>query len=203
MAKRDKEETRKKILEAAIDVFSDKGYNGALVDDITKRSDTSKGAFYFHFPSKKSIFKALLGTLVDRIVAEVEKAVEEESGAASKIGAALETVLQIFSRHEKATRLLFLEATGLGKAFDREVFEAHQKFAAVIAKHLQNAVADGSIAPLDTNLTSYAWLGAIHEVMLMNLLNPQSPPLSELAKPLHQLLMSALTTNDKQSHVAG
>ncbi len=193
MAKRDKEGTKQRILDAAIDVFSDKGYNGALVDDITKLSDTSKGAFYFHFPSKKSIFKALLGTLVERIVAEVDKAIEDKAGAELKIEAALETVLQIFSRHEKATRLLFLEATGLGKTFDREVFDAHQKFATVIAGHLQSAIDDGSIAPLDVNLTAYAWLGAIHEVMLMSFLNPQSPPLGELTKPLKTLLMSALT----------
>ncbi len=191
--KRDKEVTKQRILDAAIDVFSDKGYNGALVDDITKLSDTSKGAFYFHFPSKKSIFKALLKTLVDHIVADVESAVEDKTGADLKIEAALETVLQIFSRHEKATRLLFLEATGLGKAFDKEVFEAHQHFATLIAKHLQSAIDDGSIAPLDVTLTAYAWLGAIHEVMLMSFLSPQSPPLADLVKPLKTLLMSALT----------
>ena len=192
MAKRDKQETRQRILEAAIEVFSDKGYNGALIDDITKRSDTSKGAFYFHFPSKKSIFKALLSTLVEHIVADVGKAIEDKAGAELKIEAALDTVLQIFSRHEKATRLLFLEATGLGKAFDREVFEAHQQFATVIAGHLQAAIDDGSIAPLDVQLTAYAWLGAIHEVMLMSFLHPNSPPLAELTKPLKTLLMSAL-----------
>ncbi len=193
MAKRNKEVTRQRILDAAIDVFSDKGYNGALVDDITKRSDTSKGAFYFHFPSKKSIFKALLGTLVERIVAEVDKAVEENNGAELKIEAALETVLSIFSKHEKATRLLFLEATGLGKVFDEEVFAAHQKFAAVISGYLQSAIDDGSIAPLDTQLTAFAWLGAIHEVMLMNFLSPTSPSLTEFVKPLKGLLLSALT----------
>ena len=66
MRNRDKESTRKRILDAAMDVFSEKGYTNALIDDIAKESDTSKGAFYFHFPSKKAIFEALLQTLVQR-----------------------------------------------------------------------------------------------------------------------------------------
>ncbi|MGH2485761.1 MAG: TetR/AcrR family transcriptional regulator, partial [Ktedonobacterales bacterium] len=48
------------MLDAAEDVFARKGYHGAVVDDIIRASDSSKGGFYFHFPNKQAIFLALI-----------------------------------------------------------------------------------------------------------------------------------------------
>ncbi len=197
MRGRNKDVTRKKLLEAAVDVFSDKGYNDALIDDIAAKSDTSKGAFYFHFPSKKAIFEALLQTLVDRLIGDVESAIDANQGALAKIEAALRTVLSIFVRHEKATRLLFVEASGLGRVFDKQVYAAHREFARLIAHHLQAAVDDGSIAPLDVHLTAYAWLGAIHEVLFMTLLAGEKRPLDTLVDPLCTMLVRSLRRPDE------
>ena len=67
-----KESTRQRILDAATDVFFEKGYHGAAVDDIVKASQTSKGSFYFHFPSKQDIFFSL----VDRFIVSLARSAE-------------------------------------------------------------------------------------------------------------------------------
>src|SRR5512144_2636319 len=54
------EETRTKIMEAAIKLFSNQGYNKSSVDDICAEAGISKGAFYHHFKSKQELFLALL-----------------------------------------------------------------------------------------------------------------------------------------------
>ena len=60
------EETRSRILESAIKLFSNRGYNKASVDDICADAGISKGAFYHHFKSKQALFPALLdGWLTD------------------------------------------------------------------------------------------------------------------------------------------
>ncbi|WP_368504846.1 TetR/AcrR family transcriptional regulator [Alkalihalophilus sp. As8PL] len=48
--------TRKKILDAALELFTEKGFDEVKVSDIVKKSKTSKGAFYTHFSSKYEIF---------------------------------------------------------------------------------------------------------------------------------------------------
>jgi AcrR family transcriptional regulator len=50
------QQTKKKILEVALDLFSAKGFNQVTVDEIVSVSNTSKGAFYVHFKSKYEIF---------------------------------------------------------------------------------------------------------------------------------------------------
>ncbi len=44
--------TRQKLVDAAIELFEKKGYNGVTVDDICRKAGVSKGAFYGHFESK-------------------------------------------------------------------------------------------------------------------------------------------------------
>lgn len=48
--------TRKKILDAALELFNENGFDDVRVSDITDKSKTSKGAFYTHFNSKYEIF---------------------------------------------------------------------------------------------------------------------------------------------------
>ena len=55
------EETRTKILDSAIKLFSTCGFNAASVDDICEEAALSKGAFYHQFESKQALFLALLG----------------------------------------------------------------------------------------------------------------------------------------------
>ncbi|BCJ86247.1 TetR/AcrR family transcriptional regulator [Effusibacillus dendaii] len=50
------QQTKKRILETALDLFSKKGFDHVTVDEIVNKSKTSKGAFYVHFKSKYEIF---------------------------------------------------------------------------------------------------------------------------------------------------
>ena len=55
-----KEERKSQIMEAAMKVFTRKGYSNARMDDIVETSGLSKGAIYHHFESKKEIFISLI-----------------------------------------------------------------------------------------------------------------------------------------------
>src|SRR5271165_1996168 len=52
---------RRQILAAALEVFSQQGYAGTTLDDITSAADLSKGAIYWYFTSKADLFATLLG----------------------------------------------------------------------------------------------------------------------------------------------
>jgi AcrR family transcriptional regulator len=54
------ERSRKHILDAALQLFSHKGYGATSVIDIAEKAGVSKGNVYHHFPDKESIFRSLL-----------------------------------------------------------------------------------------------------------------------------------------------
>lgn len=54
-----KEEAKSRILEAANQLFAEKGYRQATMEDVAKRINVSKGALYLYFASKEELFEAI------------------------------------------------------------------------------------------------------------------------------------------------
>ncbi|MEU7580009.1 ScbR family autoregulator-binding transcription factor [Streptomyces sp. NPDC041068] len=52
--------TRKAVLEAAAEVFAQRGYEGTTISEVLSLSGVTKGALYFHFPSKEALAKGVL-----------------------------------------------------------------------------------------------------------------------------------------------
>jgi AcrR family transcriptional regulator len=61
-------ETREKLLQAAKNMFSQKGYWGTRVSDIVKEAGVSQGTFYIYFKSKDAIFKELVLQVKEKII---------------------------------------------------------------------------------------------------------------------------------------
>jgi AcrR family transcriptional regulator len=175
-----------------MDVFAQKGYHGAIVDDIVHASDTSKGSFYFHFPNKQGIFLALVDRLSKLLTNEVEGAIAGRQGGVAKVDAALCTVLTTFAEHRKIAKLLLVEAVGLGQVFDQKLLEVHARFAEVIKRHLDSAIADGDIPPIDTEIAAYVWLGAISELVMRWLYTGKPERLEEALPSLRTLLLRSI-----------
>jgi AcrR family transcriptional regulator len=68
---------RKELLSIAESLFLEKGYEHASIDDILKRSDISKGAFYHYFKSKEEVLVASIENLLDEAVAYLQPTVDD------------------------------------------------------------------------------------------------------------------------------
>jgi len=173
---------RERILDAAFSTFARAGYREASMDAIAASAETSKGGVYFHFPTKEAIFRELMRTTADKLVGKVERAVAAESDPIARAEVALRTVLATFSGHRTMARLLFLDVVGAGRVFQAEADALHDRFARLIADHLDAAVASGAIPPCDTRVVSIAWFGALNEVV-GRWLNAEQPGRLEDAYP--------------------
>ena len=163
---RDPQGTKDRILDAALDVFSRKGYYGARMDEIVGESRTSKGSIYFHFPNKERLFLALVDRLADSLERRVTDAIQEHEKGMAKVQAALEATLETFGRYRRPAKILLVQASGLGPAFEEKRQEINDRFARLIETYLIEAVEVGDIAPVDTDVVAYAWMGAIYQLVI-------------------------------------
>src|SRR5512132_1451866 len=187
--------TRERILDAALEVFARKGYHRAIVDDIVRASRTSKGAVYHHFPNKEAVFLALVDEFSARLAAAVAAAIGTRRGALAKVEAALTAALTTFADNERLARLILLEAVSLGPTYQAKRAEVTGRFAALIRGYLDEAVGDGSIAPLDTRVATLAWLGAVNEVVVQ-WLHGGVDDLPATIAPLTRLLLRSIGARD-------
>ncbi len=180
---------RERILDAAASLFARRGYYNANVDEIIQQSGTSKGSFYFHFPSKEQMALGLVDQLSEKLVRRLERTIQAESDPLKRIPLAIDAVLLTFSKQRKLAQILLVNIVGQGRSMDRKFLPIRDKFAGLIKKELDSAVEVGAIRPVDTNLLSRLWLGALSEVILRWLLQEKPEPLMDRAPEVRDLLM--------------
>jgi TetR/AcrR family transcriptional regulator, fatty acid metabolism regulator protein len=183
--------TRKRILDAAIKVFANKGYHETKVDDIVEVSGNSKGAVYFYFPGKQQIFLALIDEFADLLYERLEKALLQEADGVQRLNRALQACLETFGHYRGLAKIFLIQAVGLGAAFEEKRLEIHERFAGLIKTHLDEAVREGEIPPLDTDVVAYAWMGAINEIVIHWVHTGQPEPERVIAT-LHPLLLRSI-----------
>lgn len=173
-------ETRDRILEAAVTVFANKGYHDTKVDDIVAESQTSKGSFYFYFPSKQEIFLALVDKFAGLLEDRLKDRFKSETSGMARVDLALRVCLETFGQYRGLAKIALVQATGLGLAFEEKRRAVNDRFIKIIKENLDEAVADGSIAPLDTEIAACAWIGALNEIVLRWVYTGQPDPVRSL-----------------------
>jgi TetR/AcrR family transcriptional regulator, fatty acid metabolism regulator protein len=158
--------TRERILDAALNVFSNKGYHDTRLDEIVTESGTSKGSIYFHFPNKEKLFVALVDKFTDLLEKKVVESVPDDAPAIERVRIALEAVLNTFGKYRLPAKVLLIQASGLGTVFEQKRMDVHDRFSNLIKGYLDEAMANGDIIGVDTDIVSRAWMGAINELVI-------------------------------------
>ncbi|MDL1909627.1 TetR/AcrR family transcriptional regulator [Chloroflexi bacterium CFX6] len=186
------EETRTKIMEAAIKLFSNRGYNAASVDDICAEAGISKGAFYHHFKSKQELFLALL----DGWLQTIDKAIEgsKELSAPETFMSMTESFPYIFETAGNNLPM-FLEFW-LQASRDKKIWDAsiapyrryHKYFTSLIKK----GVDEGSFVEVDPELASRMIVSTAMGLLLQSLLDPTGAKWEKVARDSTTMLVDGL-----------
>ena len=95
---RDATETKQRILDAAKEQVLERGYAGTSVDDIQKAAGISRGTFFYHFPSKDHLARAL----IERHAEEDHELTESLMARAEKLASdPLQQALVFLALHEE------------------------------------------------------------------------------------------------------
>ena len=130
-----KEETRRRILNAAGQLFRQEGYGGSGIDSLTRAAGVTNGAFYGHFASKRDLYLACLDEAWASFRAGSERAIAADP--LKCLGAVADTYMS----KGKKIRLIDLwiqaltvsaEDKVIAAALRRQVREVHDFFAEVI-----------------------------------------------------------------------
>ena len=191
------EETRARILEASIKLFSNRGYNAASVDDICAEAGVSKGAFYHHFESKQALFLALLDSWLKTIDNSIEAAKDK-------------TVPETFMQITEAFPYIF-ESAGdhlpmflefwLQASRDEEIWQAsiapyrryHKYFTSLIKK----GVDEGSFVEVNPEIASRLIVSMAMGLLLQSLLDPKGAKWAKVARESAAMLVSNMMRREE------
>lgn len=106
---RKKDETRERISQAAIQLFREKGFETATVDEIAARADVAKGTFFNYFPRKEAVLHTLTERQLDALEALVEQLRDDPRPATEKIGLVVARACEFYAEHPALQRHAIIE----------------------------------------------------------------------------------------------
>ncbi|HIJ65883.1 MAG TPA: TetR/AcrR family transcriptional regulator [Candidatus Hydrogenedentes bacterium] len=117
----------KQVMDAALEVFSQKGFGAATMDEIAAEAGISKGTIYLYFPSKDELFLAMVRARLDEVLellpqVPLDQALDLE-GLAKHLGKELLDIL-MSPRFSKVFPLVMAEVNhlpGLKKLYQEEI----------------------------------------------------------------------------------
>jgi AcrR family transcriptional regulator len=98
---------RAQLLGSARDVFAAQGYHAAAMDDIAERAGVSKPVLYQHFPSKLELYRALLSTYAEELVARLRGAITKISDNEQRVRGAVSAYFDFVAVDGESYRLVF------------------------------------------------------------------------------------------------
>jgi AcrR family transcriptional regulator len=172
---------RGEILDAAVRVFSRKGYQAAGVADIAADLGIGHGTFYRYFESKHDVAAQVGDRVVERIAEALGDEDPEASGTVEEYRAQVERLCSgMFDLIDEQPELMrFFHRESLVVDPDR-LAHAMDGFAALVAPFLTNGIQKGFLRQdLDVDITAQALVGIISEGTRRALHSPQPAEVRE------------------------
>ena len=188
---RRRENTRQRLLEAALSVFARHGYERATVDQIVHEAGFSKGAFYVHFERKEDLF----WTMFEERMVRQQQAFREAATPGAPVRDTLRAVLRAvfdLERQEPAWPAMFAEFL----AHASRNHKVRERLAAMIqswrdltAQTLAAERLAGRLRQdMDIEFVSMALVAVVEGILTQARLSPDEVRLEEIVDPLARLL---------------
>lgn len=158
------------VLDAALELFMEKGFAATRVDDIAKRAGLSKGAVYLYFPSKEAVLEALVRRSIIPIADSALEALRNYEGDPRLvISMVIKMVGHRFSdpRIVAIPKVVFREVLGFPHLAEMYRVEVLDKVIPVVASLIRRGVEQGYLRQVDPELTIRSIIGPLmlHLVM--------------------------------------
>jgi AcrR family transcriptional regulator len=165
-----REERRKQLLGFARDVFAEKGYHAAKIDDIVAHAKVARATFYLHFSDKRCVFEELVDDFLSRISAAIERIRldDPERPPLHQLRDNLHRVLEVGLGDPGMTKILLKNAAGLDPDFDRKVRAFYRAIEELLALSLLNGQRLGLVRAGERRVLGAMALGAIKELLLQS-----------------------------------
>jgi AcrR family transcriptional regulator len=144
-------ERRAQILRAARAVFLESGFLATRMEDVAKRADLSKGAVYFYFESKRTLFDALVEEEHATTLSFLQAAATDPRPAADKLVELGTQYLHYFAGLKSPPRffLLMSEMATRDEVTRQRATQIHNHFVDLLTKLIGEGIKDGAFRQQD------------------------------------------------------
>ncbi len=192
----DREQRRAQILSVATEVFAEKGYHDARIDDIVVRAGIARGTFYLYFEDKRAIFEHIVDSFLQRLDDAIRVIELDDPNArpGDQLRDDLLRVVALFAAEPQLAQILLSAAVGLDADFDRKLLAFYDALAALLERALTEGEEAGLLRPGNRRVRVFCVMGIIKELLYQLVLRKTEASPDELVDVMLDLVAHGLFT---------
>lgn len=169
------EQTRNRLVKAAAEVFREKGFSNATLQDIADAADMNRASIYYYAESKEALFREIALDAIRANAAEIQQISQSPSSAAEKIRLAIRALMFSYERNyphlfvyiqEEMERVLSSRSAPVMDSHEQavllELFEHSRDYLRHLETIIQEGIEDSDFAKGDPRLLALGIQGMIN-----------------------------------------
>lgn len=153
---------RETILEAAAQIFSQRGFHAASMQDIAHAVNLQKASLYHHVASKQELLVELLDKALDLMIDELTGVLSQSLPVAQRLHLAVAAYLNLLAEHRNLAAVLLLEYRSLDLEYRARHQPRRDRFEYLWRNLIEEGVQNGEFCCTDSAMTARALLGALN-----------------------------------------
>ncbi len=101
------DERRRQLFDVALELFAERGFEAATMDEIAERAGVTKPLLYQHFPSKRGLYLELVDSVAEELLGSISEAAASAVGPRQQVEDGFAAYFRMVVTHEAAFRLLY------------------------------------------------------------------------------------------------
>ena len=190
-----KQDLRKdQILDAALTVLVQNGYEGSRMDDVVTESQLSKGAIYWYYKSKKAMYLDLVNFWVIRYSATINHLVENDQAAPDQ----LKSLFNYFIDQYESDPDPFIALTEFWSMaqkdddFRAKLQKVYSQFLEVLEKIIAKGVKDGDFKKLDIRITAMSIMLNVESINWFTLFDTHGVSARDYIQTISDFILAGL-----------
>jgi AcrR family transcriptional regulator len=168
------------VLQVAVEVFNERGYDGASMEDLSKRLGIAKSGIYHHVSGKEELLRLALDRALDGLWEAAERARALDAPAIVRLETLVRDAVAVLDARLPYVTLL-LRVRG-NTDVERAALARRRAFDALVASLVEEAERDGDVrADIDPKLTARLLFGTVNS--LVEWYRPASAAVSAVSAP--------------------
>jgi AcrR family transcriptional regulator len=131
------------IINAALKLFSERGYHKTAVSEIAQEAGVAKGTVYWYFDSKKQLFQAILLSGLKELQARIRNKIKEEQDEIKKLRIIVELYLNFFEEGSQLSKMYQESTIAISKDFKEKMITFREREANLITNIINTAQSKG------------------------------------------------------------
>jgi AcrR family transcriptional regulator len=187
---------RNAILDAAEEVFAERGFHGARIQDIAERARIAVGTVYNHFSQKDDVLSALLEERSGGLLAQAAAAPGDPKPFRARLEARLVRMLEYVDRHRAFFAIanehgIFAGAASPGARSSEQSRQKIERFRGVFRGIVEEGIDAGDLEPLDPDMLARFLGGTMRGFVLSSLDGEGKDPREQAAMTVDLFLHGA------------